>query len=646
LIQAVEELQKEDRDPVLEGINAILSELKSVKEQIADLGRHLDTKLDIYFGALFDQLTKIEVQLGGVQQNLLEISSELDLLSEQVTRGFREVREREFHALLLKCFDDDMIVRKPVVTDRDVTECVKTFATNIIHPQRQVLAKGLPVLKEDLYWPFSDNAETFRLWLLEFTKREKLQALEQSISQMGVIPSGVYWASNADALASLVGKNPWVSSDTLTKDVLKSGADIGRQIINIYDAFGPRRSRQANETIGEQVLVALLRASSFKQLNILAPIEKNPWSVATGRLDPRGDFDQKVSHKPEFAGAPLPTCDKIKGTEGFDVDVSPATWPSDIGGGNVPDKATVADAFRSQRLALPDGVDKKLSSWALNANVVRPLSLVACLSRVSVSNYSVLGDLKRFSRDHLFSFDFTVKIDVWLTWDGRETPVSEPKPMAALVSRQELHDRGGAHPGPCMVEFPRAEAFPELLWNGIWSWSVPNHSLTMRLCSQNGTVKGAWEKLATETVSDVRNKQARDEAKKWISAKLKEERDHASKVALINNKGGIDEIRQVRQAFSDLLQFAFWPELISDVEFRGIVERAAEGLDVDGNLIKMLEGSNSGDLEKRLEDIIAKLQKWMSEPTRDYNLPRQTLSIEQVVGRLERAHGLFTATAQ
>jgi len=106
----------------------------------------------------------------------------------------------------------------------------------------------------------------------------------------------------------------------------------------------------------------------------------------------------------------------------------------------LPDKRESSALFGRKRLRFPAGVDKKLNSWALNANIVKPASLVACLSRLSLSGYSIVLTNQGNSG---FSFDFSMKVDVWLTWDGRENPAAEPKPMAALVSRQEFRDRAG-----------------------------------------------------------------------------------------------------------------------------------------------------------------------------------------------------------
>jgi len=114
-----------------------------------------------------------------------------------------------------------------------------------------------------------------------------------------------------------------------------------------------------------------------------------------------------------------------------------------------------------------------------------------------------------------------------------------------------------------LPEFPRAEAFPELLLNGIWSWEVRNHSMILRICSRNGAVKDAWNKIATETASDVQTKQAKDQAKTWISGKLSEQRAAALTTIQTNNKSDLEEAREIRRAFSSLLQFGFWPELIS-----------------------------------------------------------------------------------
>jgi len=189
LMQIADEMQKGDRDPVLEGIKLILSEIKALKEQIADLGRHLDTKLDIYFGALFDRLTRIEIQLGAIQQNLREVSGQLEMLSDQVSRGFRGIKDREARNLILKCFDDSEIVRRPVVTEKDATDCLKTFATNMLYPETEPLPKGFPALRDDFYWPFSENAEAFRLWLIDFAKREHLENIERELALWGPSPA-------------------------------------------------------------------------------------------------------------------------------------------------------------------------------------------------------------------------------------------------------------------------------------------------------------------------------------------------------------------------------------------------------------------------------------------------------------------------
>jgi hypothetical protein len=667
LIQVAEEMQKGDRDPVMEGISLILSEIKSLKEQIADLGRHLDTKLDIYFGALFDQLTSIELQLGSIQQNLIDLRTQVAALSDQVSRGFREIKDRALRRLTLKCFDDRSIVRKAVVTEQDATECMKTFATNMIHPD-QAVPKGFPALREDVFWPFSENAEVFRLWLIDFAKRQHLQNIEKDLSTLGTIPSAAFWASNADALSTLVEQHPWIASATLSKGVVGSGAEIGRRMIGVYDALGSRRSRRAGITLGEDILLALMRASAAKQTEVLSSIEKNPWSVTAGRLNPRGDFDQKVAHMPEFAKAPLPTCDKIPGTEGFEVDAPALTWhdvvPESFYHGRAwstldpgtkdfyfndrhfpqPVKAAIANAFKSQRLSIPGGVDKKLTTWAVNADIVKPASLVACLSRVSLSGYSILMS-SQYWADYGVSFDFSVKIDVWLTWDGRENPAAEPKPMAALASRQELRDRAGLQ-WSCLWEFPRAESWPELLLNGEWSFAVPNHSGTLRLCSRNGPLKDAWAKVATETLSDIQNKQGREQAKVWISAKLNKERADALERAQINSKPQLEETREIRFAFSALIQLGFWPELISDTAFRDAVEQAAQDLDVDRNLADTLAGSSSQAVQGRIDSDIMKLQQWMSDQSRDYALPRQTRILQQTIDRLDRAQALLSATTQ
>jgi len=159
-------------------------------------------------------------------------------------------------------------------------------------------------------------------------------------------------------------------------------------------------------------------------------------------------------------------------------------------------------------------------------------------------------------------------------------------------------------------------------------------------------VKDAWSKIATETASDVQTKEAREQAKTWITGKLTEQRAAALTTVQSNNKTDLEEAREVRRAFSSLLQFGFWPQLVSDAGFRGIVEESAQALEVDRNIESILAGASSQAVRQQIESDISKLQQWMGDQNRDYNIPRQTRAFQQVIDRLERAQELFLATTQ
>jgi hypothetical protein len=493
--------------------------------------------------------------------------------------------------------------------------------------------------------------------LVEFSEREKLDTTKSALTSLGVISNASFWSSNADALARLIEEHPREASTILKSDVIERGASIGRQIVNSYDALGPRGARGAKSTLGEDLLIALLRASKKQQMDFLSGIEKHPWEFAPGKFNPLLGVDQMVANVPEFTKGPLHTCDRYKdrAVTGFSVDARPFNW-RDVVPQTDPGKmdsdlqmlvpkpiaAEIENAFKGARMPLPNGVDKKLSPWALNAEVVNPASLVACVSSVSLSNYSVTIP-NRTSGLGVFAFDLSFKIDVWLTWSERDTPVSEPKPVAALVSRQEFKDRVGRSGAPCLWEWPPAESLPVLLLDGIWSYATDRHSGTLRACSTRGAVKDHWSD-AQETATMEQQKKARDKAGEWVTDKLKEQRANGAKLAAVNSKSEFESMQQLRGAFSAMLQLGFWPNLMSDESFRGMVEDASTHLDVTRSFTDTLAGSlGSEAVGKEIEGDIEKLQKWINDPSRDFSLPRQTRGLKQEVERLEQDQQLLAA---
>jgi hypothetical protein len=118
----------------------VMEMLKGIKQDIADLRKHMDQRFDQVLGKLDEQLILLkqnQAALIDIQQSLVEISQNLSQITQKIDQGFDSLFENDFKFQYTTCFKSSLPLEHDLHHLRDCADYFFSYAVNTSYLPQQ-----------------------------------------------------------------------------------------------------------------------------------------------------------------------------------------------------------------------------------------------------------------------------------------------------------------------------------------------------------------------------------------------------------------------------------------------------------------------------------------------------------------------------